>query len=234
MLALKIKNLEGWGIIPQQGGDKFRYPITASVTDFNGNPVKSGTAVDFSVDFGTISGSAVTDEEGLATVVLRPDGSTPTIANGARSLGITVVTGKTVDQNNDDLIAEIEMLFTTRRAVPTVTPTTINIDNGGSQTFDLTVVDGNGFPMAAGTTIEVELSGGLESANTAIDIPDSFIGGAGITEFSFGISDYDPDDATTVDAQISFVITTPSCEQTILQISGSKSKPRIIYPSDLK
>ena len=46
--------------------------ITATVTDTSGNPVRQGTYVTFEATLGTITPSAITDERGDATALLRP------------------------------------------------------------------------------------------------------------------------------------------------------------------
>ncbi len=52
----------------------------------------------------------------------------------------------------------------------TVTPTTFDIQNGGSQTFNYTVSDGNGNPMSEGQTISVKVSEGDLKVSGNIDI----------------------------------------------------------------
>ncbi len=50
--------------------------ITATVTDANGVQVGGGVVVSFTTTIGTIAPEAITDSEGQATVILRPDEQT--------------------------------------------------------------------------------------------------------------------------------------------------------------
>ncbi len=60
-LTNSLFNVPGWMT------DGLENTITAQVTDAWGNPVSSGTAVSFYTEEGMITGSAVTDESGVAT-----------------------------------------------------------------------------------------------------------------------------------------------------------------------
>ncbi len=216
-------NVEGFGLIPGSGSTDFRYQITASVGDEFGNPVKAGTAVDFRTRHGgIIQGSAVTDEEGLATVILRPDGSQPT--SSPRGIGFIEVEAKTIDENDQPRIANLDMLFTTRRALIDIDPATVNIEANGSQTFTVTVTDLNGYPMAAGTTIVAQVPEGLEIPDAVIELADYFDPGPGRTEFTFVVSDIDDENSDEKATTFTIVVTTPSAAETILSITGTRAK----------
>lgn len=212
-------NVEGFGIL----ADGLSYTVSASVGDLNGNPVREGTAVDFrTIHGGIIDGSAVTDANGLASVTLRPDGSSPnTSPNG---IGFIEVIGRTVDADNNFITQNLDILFTTREANISVNPGTVNIPSGGSQAFALTVEDLNGYPMAAGTQISVEVADGLEVTGGEITLNNSFVAGPGTTQFNFTVSDIDADNSDTVGTSVIVTVTTPSGAVTTLTITGNRAK----------
>lgn len=227
-IATEFYNVEGFGIVPAVGGDGFRYDVTASVGDLYGNPVKPGTAVDFRTRYGgIIQGSTTTNDEGLATVTLRPDGSQPT--NPSRGVGFIEVEAKTVDANNDYITQTMDMLFTTRRALITLNPGSIDIPADGSQNFTLTVTDLNLNPMAAGTVIAIQVPEGLNIPDAIIELADNFNPGVGSTVFNFVVNDIDNESSEVQETTLSVVVTTPSGSETTLSITGQRAKSRPIY-----
>lgn len=218
-VATENVNVEGFGVL---GGD-LSYSVSASVGDRNGNPVRVGTAVDFRTNHGgVIEGSAVTDASGLATVALRPDGSSPNTS--PMGLGFIEVVGRTVDENNNFITRSLDILFTTREANISVNPGTVNIPSNGSQAFALTVEDLNGYPMAAGTEISIEVADGLEVTGGEITLNNSFVAGPGTTQFNFTVSDIDGDNSDTVGTSIIVTVTTPSGATSTLTITGNRAK----------
>jgi len=207
-------NLEGFGVIPGEGSDRFRYSVTASVSDLHGNPVQEGTAVDFRTELaGNIGVSSVTDVEGLASVSLRADGSTPTThPNG---IGFFRVIATTVDADNNRISKSIDLLFTTRFANISISEP-VNIPANGSQTISYTIEDKNGNPMAAGSEISVTSSAGIEVVGGNFTLGDFLAPGPGATEFSVTLTDTDDETNNEESAEITITITTPNGNETIL------------------
>lgn len=213
-------NVEGFGLIDPS----IQYSITASVGDRYGNPVKVGTAVDFRTDAGRIDGSATTDERGFATVQLSPDGSRPGF--GTAEVGFFTVTAKTVDEDNEFIQKEFTMLFTTRTAIITFTSGTFDIPADGADNITFTVTDGNGYPMAAGTTITVTSQGDIGVTGDAeIELGDYFTGGSGITDFTVTVQDLDDINSTSQSASITVTVTTPAGNTTSATLTGTRQKP---------
>lgn len=220
-VAPRVYNFDAYGYIDEN----YTNNITASVGDLKGNPVKEGTAVYFSSQFGgLVNGSATTNENGYATVNLSANGSTP--QSHPMGVGFIDVTAQTVDKDNNYIEQDMTMLLTTPRAVINVTPDNFNINNGQSQNFDVTITDENGYPMAANTQISIEAGPGLIASGDIVDLQlgDSFVAGAGTTEFSFSISDADPDETLTSDGSFTITVQTPSGRVTTKTISGQRAK----------
>lgn len=224
-VAADFYNVEGYGIVPGEGSTDFNYTITASVGDKHGNPVKSGTAVDFRTELGGIvEGSSLTDENGRASVFLRPDGSTPT--SSPLGVGFIKVVAKTVDEFNDYIYQELDMLLTTKHANISISPQEVDIPANGSQSFSYTVTDRNGNPMAAGTQISVEVANGLEAVgDVGFSLGDYFNTGPGSTEFGFTVSDTDDENSDETGTSITISVVAPSSGSvTTLTIQGTRAK----------
>lgn len=212
-------NVEGYGYLDPS----INYPITASVGDRYGNPVKVGTAVDFRTEAGRIGGSATTDDRGFATVQLSPDGSSPRAGTG--EVGFFNVTAKTVDEDNEYIEKQFLMLFTTRTANITFTSGAFDIPANGADNITFTVTDRNGYPMAAGTTINVTSQGDLAITGEAqIELGDYFVGGPGITNFTITVQDTDDASSDTQSASITVTVTTPSGNTTTATLTGTRQK----------
>lgn len=211
-----VRNFDAYGYNdPDHTND-----ILASVGDLKGNPVKEGTAVYFSSPSGgLVTGSATTNENGFASVALYPNGTEP-------SGGFVDVTAQTVDKNNNYIEKTTTILFTTPKADISPDPTTLNVSNGGSQTFDVTIADENGYPMAAETQISVETSQGLEASGDIVDLElgDHLEAGEGATEFQLTISDADPDEVVDTEGSFTITVTAPSGETTSKTVDGSRAK----------
>lgn len=218
-------NVEGFGIVPGEGTTEFNYTVTASVGDKHGNPVKEGTAVDFRTEIaGIVEGSSLTDENGRASVILRPDGSQPT--SSPLGVGFFKVFAKTVDENNDYVRQELNMLFSTRHANISIEPQTFSIPSNGSQSFSYSVTDKNGNPMAAGTQISVDVAQGLEAiGDVGFTLGDHLTTGSGSTEFGFTVSDTDDENSDVVGTSITIrVVSAASGSETSLTIQGTRAK----------
>lgn len=204
-------NLEGYGFV-FPGAPSERYSVTASVGDKFGNPVKVGTSVDFrTVNAGIISGSAATDENGFASVNFFPNGATPT--GHPNGVGFFDVRAHTIDENNNDISKTVTLLFTTRAATITFESGSLLVPayGQGTTSVDFSVTDGNGYPMAAGTQIEVTSDAGIDvTGDNDFTLGDYFTPGPGRTLFTVSLSNSDENNDTPIDAILSVTVTSPS------------------------
>ncbi|MAO64881.1 MAG: hypothetical protein CL666_07755 [Balneola sp.] len=216
-----VHNFDAYGLIDESHNNN----ITASVGDLKGNPVKEGTAVYFSSKYGgLVNGSATTNENGYATVNLSANGSTP--QNHPDGIGYIEVEAQTVDRSNNYIYQTMKMLLTTPQAVISVEPDVMDISNAGSQNFDVTITDLNGYPMAANTQISVTPGTGLTASGdiVSLQLGDYFEPGPGRTEFSVNISDAQPDESLNTDGSFTITVTTPSGAVTTKTIKGTRQK----------
>lgn len=146
--------------------------ITAYVGDKYGNPVRPGTAVYFTTTGGLIPGSKITDEIGLSSVNLMS--AEPRPVHPTLGAGFATITAQTADENNNTITKNITVLFSGYPII-TVTPSTFDIPNGGSQQFNYEVRDQNGNPLAPGTQISVNVEGeGVKTrGDLNIEMPDT-------------------------------------------------------------
>ena len=189
-------------------------PISVIVGDKYSNPVKPGTSVSFSTTHGIIEGSTQTDDTGRGGVILIS-------ANPVPPDGIALITATTADENQQDVIGQTPVIFS---GVPVITATQLD------QTYNLTVTDPNGNPLAEGTVISVKAEGTKVKAvgNTSVILDDSaFLGGnayenvlrgPGITEFTFVAV---PD--LTLDEEGS-----PEIESVTIKVSGPNGTLEIV------
>jgi hypothetical protein len=160
--------------------------VTAYVGDKYGNPVRSGTSVYFTSTGGIIPGSAQTSQSGTASVNLLSAAPRPTDATyGA---GFATVTAATIDESQQTIKSTHLVLFSGTPTV-SISPTTFDIPNGGSQTFTYYVKDENGNPLAPNTSINIIVDG--ENVKTAgeteINLPDTQ--SKAYTQFTFQLYD---------------------------------------------
>jgi len=146
--------------------------ITAYVGDKYGNPCRPKTAVYFTTTGGIIGGSANTDNMGEGPVDLLS--AAPLPVDQTFGAGFARVTASTADENKNTITASTVVLFS---GVPqlSISPTTFNIPNAGSQLFNYTVSDQNGNPLAGGTSINVTVKDqnlGVQG-ETSLTLPDT-------------------------------------------------------------
>lgn len=183
------------------GSDQLNYPyynilngqglVTALVGDKYTNPVRPGTAVYFSTTAAVVQGSALTDDKGLASVNVISGNPLPN--DPTYGPGFFYVTASTINENEESISTQTRVLFS---GIPqlTVSPQTIDIANGGSQSFSYTVMDQNGNPLAPGNnyTVSISTSGDAEvGGDIAIQMPDTQFGH---TSFHFSIVDTDAEE----------------------------------------
>lgn len=164
--------------------------ITAYVGDKYGNPVKPETAVYFTTTGGLIEGSAFTDLLGQASV--RLVSAAPKPLHPTLGPGFATVTGRTADENQNEIEALAIVLFSGLPQI-SVSPSNIDVPNGGSQFFAYRVSDQNNNPLAGGTSITVTVEKGDVEAygNTNLTLPDTQ--NPAWTFFSFSLTDSKPD-----------------------------------------
>ena len=149
-IAPELLNFAGYNIFG------IKNQITAFVGDKYANPVRPETAVYFTSTGGIIEGSTLTDFQGIGSVELIS--AEPRPFHSTLGAGFGTVTASTVDENSVIISRETIVLFSGIPQV-SVTPTSINIPNAGSQSFSYYVGDQNGNPLAGGTSISVSVEG---------------------------------------------------------------------------
>lgn len=165
--------------------------ITVLVGDKYSNPVRPETAVYFNSDAAVVAGSALTNDLGLASVTLVSGDPKPN--DPVYGPGFFFVHAVTIDENEAEINTKTRVLFSGFPVV-SLTPTTIDIANGGSQTFNYTVTDEFGNPLAPGNNYSVSLDtgGDAEAAgDIQINMPDVQVGN---TNFTFDVLDTKADE----------------------------------------
>jgi hypothetical protein len=177
--------------------------IVAFVGDKYANPVRPETAVYFTTSGGIIEGSTLTDDQGIGSVELIS--AEPRPFHATLGAGFATVTASTVDENSAIISRETIILFSGIPQV-SVTPTSINIPNAGSQSFSYYVGDQNGNPLAGGTAITVLVEGDDVDAQGDLDVllPDTQ--SPAWTQFNFLV--YDLVDTVIVNKPVTIKINT--------------------------
>ncbi len=147
-------------------------PVTAYVGDRYSNPVRPGTIVYFTSTGGIIEGSASTNNGGIGTVNLVSADPRPT--HPEYGPGFATITASTGDENNNTISSSGVVLFS-GYPVLSINPSTFEIPNLGSQSFDITVSDQNNNPLSGGTTIAINIDGKDMRTydKTSITLPDT-------------------------------------------------------------
>lgn len=215
-------NFEGYDF------NNVRNQITVIVGDKFSNPVKPGTVVYFNTTGGVIQGSGQTDDDGIVSVDLISADPRPTddINGSGGRPGYATVTASTVNENDVSISKDINVVFSTSGALINPTPTTFDLQPNGGASFDYTVTDLNGNPMAAGTQITVEAGDGMEvTGDTDLTLGNHLFPGPGATDFSFSIRDTDDETNDPADLTIKISVTAPSGNTTTnTDISGTRRK----------
>ncbi len=195
-------------------------PVTVLAGDVYSNPVATGTAVYFRSSAGVIQPSVFTNNDGQGSVQLisgnpQPLGAYATPLYGD---GYHYVVARTLGQGGVAVEDSILVLWSGLGSISGVTPTTFDIANMGSDTFQFVVADGLGHPLAAGTSITVTAlippppSPGIQQNqvfvvfgnNGTVSLGDVLFPGAGTTQFTFTLKDgtWGVTDATPVNVTI--------------------------------
>lgn len=162
-------------------------PITAIVGDKYKNPVKPETAVYFTTTGGIIEGSILTDPLGRGTVTLTS--AKPWPEHSTLGKGFATITATTADETYATIKAESIVLFSGAPKTMSISPTTFDIPNGGSQFFTYVVADQNGNPLAPGQNITVSVEGENVNARGEVNINMPDTQSRTWTQFSFFVSD---------------------------------------------
>ncbi len=191
--------------------------IVAFVGDKYANPVRPETAVYFTTTGGIIEGSTLTDDQGIGSVELIS--AEPRPFHATLGAGFATVTASTVDENSATISRETIVLFSGIPQV-SVTPTSINIPNAGSQSFSYYVGDQNGNPLAGGTSISVSVEGDDVDAQGDLNVllPDTQ--SPAWTQFNFLV--YDIADTVNVAKPVTIrIATTGPNGEGFITISGT-------------
>ena len=179
--------------------DKLNYPhlgivgepinFTAYAGDKYNNPVRPGTAIYFTANYGIIGGSNLTNDAGTATVTLLTE---PWPTEDPKGPGFFTVTARTVNETSNSISTSTTRLLSGGPLI-SVDPSTFNIDNGGSQSFNYTIADIYGNPMSEGQSITVTIDSELYDVAGATEVKFPDTQSRSWTSFSFLAFDTDPD-----------------------------------------
>ena len=213
-IAADVFNFEGLAI----NGN--RNPITVIVGDKFSNPAKPGTPVYFNTTGGVIQGSGVTDDDGEVEVELISGDPRP-------SDGFLTIRAHTFDENDQEIVRTIPVLFSGPPSSQniTVTPNSFDIPANGSQRFNMEITDVNGNALPFNTSITVTPSDGMTvDGDVDITIPNTLGSGEGITQFSFTAQDSDEETSERQEVTIRIEVETPGGFTASKTISGFKAK----------
>jgi hypothetical protein len=170
--------------------------ITVQVVDKYSNPVQAGTAVYFNTTHGSIETGSLTDNDGFVSNNLISGNPFPVAPNLLPGLGagFSKVYARTLGKDGAPVIDSALILWT---GAPIITltggPASYAIANGGSAgPYTFTVLDRLGNPMASGTTITVTADACTVNGDANMTMPDTQVGGAGLTSFTVLLKDADP------------------------------------------
>ena len=193
--------------------------VRVIVGDKFSNIVRPGTAVSFRTSAGVIQGSAVTDENGKASVLLTSSNPKPLPADS----GFVTITAETKDENGNSIFATSLMLWSGLTQIQMVGfPGTFAIADAGSGTFTVKVSDvEHERPLEGGTSIEVSITAGQVSGDIGVIMPDTQARGPKTTLFTFKIVDNNPGDIEpAAPATVTILVISPNGNAQ-LQISGT-------------
>lgn len=187
--------------------------ITVFVGDKYSNPVPPGTSIQFQSTGGIIEGSALTNELGIASVSLISAAPQPQgVAEAAfpfNQRGFALVTAQTVDENQQAISKSAIVLFSGITQITNLNSTTpFSLTANSSQRFTFTVSDQNSNPLVAGTNINVQTNNGRVDGDTNVSLVDTQSRGA--TQFSFVLTNSDPDKIEGAVADVTVTITVSS------------------------
>ena len=198
---------------PNYGIIGYEINFTAFIGDKYSNPVRPGTSAYFETTSGIIDGSNTTDNLGRATVTMLTQ-PFPDLNEPGYGPGFFRVTSSTVNENNTTIQTSTIRLLTGLPVI-TVDPASFDIPNGGSQSFNFTVSDGNGNPMSAGQTISVKVNKGDLEVSGDVNITMLDTQSKAFTMFNFTAVDSKPDTTKMQQAIIDISTSGPNGEKKI-------------------
>ena len=181
--------------------------ITVLIGDKYSNPVRPETAVYFNSDAAVIEGSSLTNNLGLASATFVSGAPLPN--DPVDGPGFFYAHASTINESESIISTKTRVLFSGYPVV-SIFPTTVDINNGGSQSFTYRVTDEFGNPLAPGNSysVSVETGGDAEAAgDVGISMPDVQ---AGYTDFSFSVVDTKADEEITSAITITVKVTGPN------------------------
>ena len=123
--------------------------LTARLSDTNGNPVADGVAVVFTTDAGAVGSSS----RG-GCVIASGQCSVPFFVQAPRGTGLATVLAS-VNTGNTSFSQSVQLNMASAVTLPIITPTTVNVGNTCEALANITLDDGAGRALAAGSTIAV-------------------------------------------------------------------------------
>ncbi len=182
--------------------------FTAYSGDKYNNPVRPGTSIYFTANFGIIGGSNITNEAGTASVTLLTEPYPNDPVYGAGFFTVKASTG--TEDENTIFTSTVRLL--SGHPIINVNPSTFNISNGGSQTFTYIVADINGNPMSEGQSIKVSIESEHYEVvgDTEVKMPDTQ--SKSWTSFSFTTYDTQPDSIKSEQISIEISTTGPNSD----------------------
>lgn len=190
--------------------------FTAYAGDKYNNPVRPGTAIYFTANYGIIGGSDLTSESGTASVDLLTE---PWPDDPVYGPGFFRVTAKTADEMHNTITTETVRLLSGAPSMG-VSPSSFTLENGGTQSFTYTIADANGNPMSEGQTVDITVESEFVdvAGTTEVRFPDTQ--SKSWTAFSFIAFDTKPDTLYSEAVTIEIGTAGPNSDATII-VSGS-------------
>lgn len=201
--------------VPYDGSSE----ISVMLGDRYGNPVAAGTRVYFTTNYGVITASSATSDDGFAGATLRRGEPVPPD-------GFVTVSARTVDENNQSIEKQATVLFYMPPIIIEVNPSEFDIAHLSDQTFNYTVTDANGNPLPAGSNITVTVEGqDIEViGDVSVTLEDHISGGQGITEFSFNVAGTNEELHENPRPVFIEIKATTSTDSRTVRIEGRKAK----------
>lgn len=163
--------------------------VSVIAGDANGNPAKPGTLINFKSNGGLIDASGITNNSGFASTNLQ-------IVNPQPPLGIATIEAKTFGVNGNPIRDTQSVIFSRDAIISEIAGPYSNfeIEDGLSKTFQYSVADINGNPLAQGNLISVQTNGAGSSSivltgDINVSTSDTKLQGVGTTLFSFTARD---------------------------------------------
>ncbi|MCH8872745.1 hypothetical protein IH824_08245 [candidate division KSB1 bacterium] len=122
--------------------------------------------------------------------------------------GFALITAQTVDENQNAITKSTFVLFSGITQITDLNPTTFSLTANSSQRFTFIVSDQNSNPLVAGTNINVQTNNGRVDGDTNVTLVDTQSRGA--TQFSFVLTNSDPDKIEGASADVTVTITVSS------------------------